>query len=123
MKKKENTTKRQHYVPQVLIKNFYNNSNRVNAYLLKDGTIFSSTSRDICHKKYLYEYDKDNHLNEIEKEFNPIEGKLGDSFRNIFKQLNNIDIKNSEGCLVPINEDIKFICRYLIIQLLRTLIL
>lgn len=120
MAKKETITKRQHYVPQVYIKNFYNESNKVTAYFLKRGNIVQIVSNNICFENYLYEYDKGKHVNKIEKEFHRLEGKIGKAVTNIAQNLNTISIQNSEGFLIPVNEDIEFMCRYLVVQLLRT---
>ena len=55
-KNKNEHTKKQHFVPQFLIRKFYNGSNRLEGYLFRERKRIYPEAKDICSIKYLYEW-------------------------------------------------------------------
>lgn len=90
-------TKKQHFVPQFYLKNFCNAQNKLCVYDKKDKKYFYSTSKDICYKNYLYEYDADDSLmsngkhilpNDIENIYAKEEGNYSAFLKVLLKRLN-----------------------------------
>lgn len=85
MPRKKNHTKDQHYVAQVYLRGFSSNGKTVFAYSVKDNKRYDDefSIRDICHKKYLYEFrDNDGkifNLNHIE---NQLKERIEDNYAN-----------------------------------------
>lgn len=94
-------TKRQHYVPQFLLRKFCDENGKISVYDKKNKKIFKTLPKDICFKDYLYEYEtidcklsNGKHIlpNDIENIYAKEEGeysRLLDGIINKLKILNN----------------------------------
>lgn len=78
----ENITKKQHYVPQMYLRNFSSDKKRVYVYDSVKNEIRLSNIRDICEQNYIYEVRNDKGefvfpqtINLIEKTFSKVEAE------------------------------------------------
>ena len=110
-------TKKQHFVPQFLIRKFYNSSKRLEGYSFRERKIIYPDADDICSMNYLYEWDMVNFLNYIEKVLSKLESRINVNLNNTIDYLNSAN--NNKEVFVSLTEDIKEMCKYTIIQRLR----
>lgn len=91
----QNHTKRQHYVPQFLLKNFSVDGKRVTVWDRKQRVFFESGVKDICCLDDLYEVKwKDSNPklgtyvldNKLEKEFSQAEGSASSVIKHIIEK-------------------------------------
>lgn len=103
---KQSITKKQHYVPQMYLRNFSVND-RCYVYNPFTERIENKNIRDICEENYLYEIrdDKGDFLfpetkNEIEKALSEIEGIVAEMFSGLFLKVHgnsdHIQLKEKE---------------------------
>ena len=101
-------TKRQHYVPQFLLRNFSTNSKTVYVWDRRKEKGFSTSLDNICYETDLYEVKWRNNKpelgeyildNKIEKEFSILEGKTATLFKDISQK-----IKTSNKILLSENQ-------------------
>lgn len=118
-------TKRQHYVPQMYLKNFRATEtdksvrmkeNMLSCYLINHDKCFNTVESKICQEENLYEFDMQNSLNYIEERFKEnVEDLIAPLIRDTIKKCDN----SKNGDMILSNEDIELYSRYMIIQILR----
>lgn len=122
-----NVTVKQHYVPQFLIKKFYNEKNKVECYNLKEGRKFLSSSENICAENNLYECVGFKE-NEIEKYLSQLEGEVSILLGEILKYLDIFPLNQGDSYIITveklkesnkIKEKIDYLIFFVIIQILR----
>lgn len=115
MNKKMQKTKNQHYIPQMVLKNFSNYSNKTKHKEIFQYDIYKKSTRmvnikDVCKKRNLYEFKNNNQqqlTNLVEKYFSLYERKWNIVFEKI---MNNKKINQ---------EQISYIYLFMILQFLR----
>lgn len=112
-------TRKQHFVPEFFIKNFCNESGRVACCLLEKDVleVVPKDPRSIGHKRDLYEYDKENNLNDIEKvlvEKDTFDSDIIKKFLNEIFKLNSNELYKYSNSL-----QIEELVKIMIIQILR----
>ena len=91
-------TKRQHYIPQMLLRNFCFDNNMCWEYSLNTKTFEQKNIESLFCQNLLYEIKKDDGsfynpdgVNAAEKGFSQIEGEYAEFFRELFSELDNSD--------------------------------
>lgn len=121
----KNPTKRQHYVPQMYLKNFRAKEtdlsvrmkeNMLSCYLIHKEKCFNTVESKICQEKNLYEFDTQNSLNYIEERFKE---NVEDLIAPLIKETIDKCKISQNGDLILLKEDIELYGKYIIIQLLR----
>lgn len=102
-------TKKQHYIPQFYLK-LFTSSNKFDCFNIRTFKRYTSSVKDICCQKHLYEVDKVKPDNELENYWSGIEG----CFADIIKYL-------SKSYRVPFNIDLVMtLTIFGLFQLIRT---
>lgn len=113
-------TKKQHYVPQFYIKNFYNSKGRVDCCFLKDFSVVPIRSENICCENYLYEVDKEDPIYSWEIFFNSVEGLIKQDIDRLIKFLDGYNLQSDARLIFPRPKYLKDIIEYVVIQKVRT---
>jgi len=93
-----NITRRQHYIPQMILRNFCFDNNTCWEYSLNTKTFEQKKIESLFYQNFLYEIKKDdgsfynpNGVNSAEQGFCQIEGKYAEFFRELFSELDHND--------------------------------
>lgn len=88
-------TKHQHYVPRCYIKNFINLENgRVAKYCFMQNRYLDDRIENVCHKRNLYEWDKENSANEIENRFSKYESGYSIRLTDFISKISRIKVQD-----------------------------
>lgn len=113
----DNITKKQHYVPQVYIKNWCSQKNELLYLYLKRGIINTTSPKSICNEDYLYEINgKDGpNLNYFETQYSKFETEIGKTLKKLISKLDNT---TNSGLIFNADEK-KFLKKLFITMLIR----
>lgn len=119
---KDNQTVKQHYVPQCYIRNFYNSNREVECWNVEKNYKFkrNKSSKAICYENDLYEWNKEENLNEIENILYKLENDLKPIIDNLFQYFDKYNLQWGDCLYLPKIEDLDYLINYVVIQLLRT---
>lgn len=106
-----NIPKKQHYVPQFLLRNFSKNKNRIYVFDKKLNRSFPSNVKDVGHENNFYEEQLLGYGNETEFKLSELETVVAPV---IEKTLSEGSIKNLEEW------EHKFLCLFSTVQMIRT---
>lgn len=102
--KKKQTTKKQHFIPQMVLRNFCITSQDGSKKLLQIDTLAKSRRlvipKEICQRKNLYEYKNENNEN-VKEVINFIENCLSHyerEWNNIFNKIKKFEPLTPENC-------------------------
>ena len=120
-------TRKQHYIPRLLLKNFCDNDGKLAVYNTKHHTFSRKTPAQICYRNYLYEtkyefsmdgvkYENYFFLNQIEQKLSELEAEATDIIRKIISLCN--DDLNKEALICSSAEKEKLL-RFILNLFLR----
>lgn len=116
-------TRHQHYVPQCYIQNFANPKNsKVAKYCFMQNCSFDDKAENICHKRDLYEWDKDNNMNQVEKRFSKYESGYSSRLEKFIFNCSKIKIEDGKSYKIKNGFqvlDFNSLLKDIIIQMLR----
>lgn len=92
----ENKTKKQHYVPQMLLRNWSNDGSKINSFLVEYDKIVNGVSIDTQAQKHYY-YGEDQ---KIEKLYGMIEGETAELFKKVIESDHMIETMEDKRTLV-----------------------
>lgn len=110
--------KKQHFVPQFYLENFTDSKNSIHAFDIIKGESFSTTTENIAHQKYFYDYEPlDQFIGKeqaIEKALAVFEGESATAFRKLVAGLKANDLSDLTKA------DYRQLADYIITQQQRT---
>lgn len=110
-------TKKQHYYPKLLLKNFSDEFGKLTVYDRKQNKERKIGFGGVCYSINTYESEGLN--NYLEKEFSKIESKLGIVLSRLLRKIQNFATSTDENfTLSEVDQD--FLFKYMIIQAIRT---
>lgn len=110
--------KKQHFVPQFYLENFTDSDNNIYAFDIVKGESFRTTTENIAHERYFYDYEPLDQFmgieQTIEKALAASEGESAKVFRKLVASLNANNVK------ALTKDDYKQLADYIITQQRRT---
>jgi len=109
--KMSNNTKKQHFVPQFILKNFVTENNSIWIFDKKSGKSFSSAIRDSASEKYFYQFGAKNQGIDLEEDISKLESDCAPIIQKIINEATIKNINHTEHLTI---------CLFVAVQYLRT---
>lgn len=98
MKKNNDITKNQHYVPRLYLRNFCKRKEQIAVFIKSIGNSFFTNIINVANENYFYddeEIDKSNQKKQfLEKYFHPLEDRMKNLLKNLLTQLDSGQFSN-----------------------------